>query len=77
MERKHALEKAEFALKNEKLVSLFTTLSPDPVFRFDLAGTIIMTNEAGFEATRGTEIMGKVLSRFSLFLLTLTSLNYP
>ena len=59
MERKHALEKTELALKNEKLVSLFTTLSPDPVFRFDIAGDIVMTNDSGYEATRGTEIIGK------------------
>ncbi len=67
MERKHALEKTELALKNEKLISLFTTLSPDPVFRFDLHGNIVMTNDAGRYATSGKDVIGKsVKSLFPL-----------
>lgn len=47
MEKEHTYQKKELELKNEKLLSLFTTLSPNPVFRFDKSGNILMSNTAG------------------------------
>ena len=48
-QRKYSLEKKETELRNEKKVALFTTLSPNPVIRFDRNGKILLTNNAGIE----------------------------
>jgi signal transduction histidine kinase len=50
-QRKYSLEKKETELRNEKKVALFTTLSPNPVIRFDRSGKILLTNQAGLELT--------------------------
>jgi signal transduction histidine kinase len=56
-QRKYSIEKKETELKNEKKVALFTTLSPNPVIRFDRGGKILLTNHAGLELTeRGTPV---------------------
>ena len=48
MQRTHTEEKTALELKNEKMNALFTTFSPNPVFRFDRKGEILLTNNAGF-----------------------------
>ncbi len=56
-QRKYSIEKKEIELRNEKKVALFTTLSPNPVIRFDRNGKILLTNHAGLELTeRGTPV---------------------
>lgn len=56
-QRKYSLEKKEIELRNEKKIALFTTLSPNPVIRFDRSGKILLTNHAGLELTeRGTPV---------------------
>ena len=47
MKRKHHHEKKELELKNIKLLSLFATTSPSPLFRFNVTGGILMTNDSG------------------------------
>lgn len=59
LEKKHVEEKNEIALVNEKLISFFTTLSPDPVFRFDPNGIIVMTNIAGSSLNPRVPIVGQ------------------
>ena len=44
---KHQIEKQELELKNIKLLSLFATASPNPLFRFNADGEILMTNDSG------------------------------
>lgn len=59
LEKKHVEEKNEIALVNEKLISFFTTLSPDPVFRFDPNGVVVMTNIAGSALNPRVPIVGQ------------------
>ncbi|MBI2419909.1 MAG: sensor histidine kinase [Ignavibacteriales bacterium] len=47
LREKHFYEKQKLELKNEKLLSLFATSSPNPLFRFNAIGTILMTNASG------------------------------
>ena len=47
MRKKHIFEKFELEQKNIKLLSLFATFSPHPLFRFDSEGNILMTNASG------------------------------
>lgn len=46
LQQKHLLEKKELELKNTRLMALFSELDPDPVFRIDLKGKIIFSNNA-------------------------------
>lgn len=57
LRKEHKTEKESLELKNEHLLSLFTTLNPNPVFRFDTTGTIVLTNTAGHEIV-GTGVIG-------------------
>jgi signal transduction histidine kinase/BarA-like signal transduction histidine kinase len=57
-QRKFSLEKKETELRNEKKIALFTTLSPNPVVRFDRSGNILLTNNAGFELTKNDTPIG-------------------
>lgn len=47
LREKHFYEKQKLELKNEKLLSLFASSSPNPLFRFNAIGTILMTNASG------------------------------
>ncbi len=49
LQKKYKLEKENLELKNARLMALFTELDPDPVFRFDEEGKIILANNAGLE----------------------------
>jgi signal transduction histidine kinase len=49
LKHKHANEKKELELKNTKLLSLFATFSPNPLFRFQANGEILMTSASGQE----------------------------
>ena len=57
-QRKHIVEMKEVELKNEKKIALFTTLSPNPVIRFDKAGKVLLTNNAGNELTQEKSLVG-------------------
>ena len=54
-QKKHFDEKKELELKNEKMISLFTTENPNPVFRFDHDGVILMTNDSGYAMFPGID----------------------
>jgi signal transduction histidine kinase len=49
LQRKHFEEKESLELQNARLMALFAELDPDPVFRFDKSGTILIANKAGVE----------------------------
>lgn len=45
--KKHIKEKENLELKNARLMALFADLDPDPLFRFDEEGKIILSNKEG------------------------------
>ncbi|MFA6025818.1 MAG: HAMP domain-containing sensor histidine kinase [Ignavibacteriaceae bacterium] len=47
MRKKHIEEEENIRLQHAKLMAMFAELDPSPVFRFDLSGEIILTNNAG------------------------------
>lgn len=61
-QKKHFDEKKELELKNEKMISLFTTENPNPVFRFDHTGTILMTNDSGYAMFPGIDPVSQNLT---------------
>jgi len=46
MRKKHLLEQENLRLQQAELMALFSELSPDPIFRFDLYGKIILANNS-------------------------------
>jgi signal transduction histidine kinase len=47
LHNKHQLEKENIELKNSRLMAMFAELDPEPLFRFNVKGEIILTNESG------------------------------
>jgi signal transduction histidine kinase len=45
-----------------KLMAVFAELDPEPVFRFDTSGIILMTNEAGFKLGNNYSLVGRELN---------------
>jgi signal transduction histidine kinase len=43
-------------------MAVFAELDPEPVFRFDTSGIILMTNEAGFKLSNNGSLVGKELN---------------
>ena len=46
MRKKHLQEQENLRLQQAELMALFSELSPDPIFRFDLNGKIILANNS-------------------------------
>ncbi len=59
LQRTHAEEKTALELKNEKMKALFTTFSPNPVFRIDRRGEILLSNDAGMAIFGENSPIGK------------------
>ena len=55
-------EKKEIKEYDTRLMAAFAELDPEPVFRFDGTGIILMTNEAGFNLSNNGSLVGKELS---------------
>jgi signal transduction histidine kinase len=55
-------EKKELLDHDTKLMAVFAELDPEPVFRFDNSGIILMTNEAGFKLSNNGGLVGKELN---------------
>ena len=55
-------EKKELLDHDTKLMAVFAELDPEPVFRFDSSGTILMTNDAGFKLSNNGGLVGKELN---------------
>ncbi len=47
--RRFKLEKESLESQNNKLMALFAQLDPEPLFRFDMVGCVILVNKAGLE----------------------------
>ena len=54
-------EKNDIKLKHLELMAAFSELDPEPVFRFDGAGNIIMTNKAGNDLDKSRYAINKPL----------------
>lgn len=55
-------EKIERKDHDTRLMAAFAELDPEPVFRFDNKGTILMANEAGLNLSRNGKLLGKELN---------------
>jgi signal transduction histidine kinase len=55
-------EKKEIKEHDTRLMAAFAELDPEPVFRFDSGGVVLMTNEAGFNLSNNGPLVGKKLS---------------
>ena len=62
MKNKYIKEQESLLLKQAKLMAMFAELDPDPVFRFDPQGKILLANEAGTNLINSNYIIGKNLS---------------
>ena len=54
--KKHNLEKENLELKNAQLMALFAELDPDPLFRFNDEGRIILSNKEGKRLFKNIDI---------------------
>jgi signal transduction histidine kinase len=61
MQKMHRYEKSLLELQNEKMKALFTQFSPSPVFRFDKAGKLVLTNNAGYAVFGKSDPVGRNL----------------
>lgn len=46
LKKKHRAEEENLILQQAELMALFASLSPDPIFRFDISGKIILANNS-------------------------------
>jgi signal transduction histidine kinase len=62
MRQRFLYEKKEIKEYDTRLMAAFAELDPEPVFRFDSAGIVLMNNEAGFNLSNNGPLVGKELS---------------
>ena len=62
MKKKYLKEQENLLLKQARLMAMFAELDPDPVFRFDGQGKILLANEAGTNLINSNYIVGKHIS---------------
>jgi len=62
MRKRFQDEKKEIKEHDTRLMAAFAELDPEPVFRFDSTGIILMTNEAGFNLSNNGSLLGKKLN---------------
>ncbi|MCX6169143.1 MAG: HAMP domain-containing sensor histidine kinase [Ignavibacteriales bacterium] len=58
MKKKHLEEEKNLKLEQAELMALFASLSPDPVFRFDPSGLIILANNSAHNILPGKNLVG-------------------
>lgn len=61
MQRHYLQEKRDLQHQHMKLLAALAEYDPDPVFRFDNTGTIIMANQSAIELYSGYQLVGKKL----------------
>ncbi|MFA3782280.1 ATP-binding protein [Melioribacteraceae bacterium 4301-Me] len=59
MKKKHLEEKENLRLQQAELMALFAELSPDPIFRFDHTGKIILANNAAHKLFHRRNVLGE------------------
>jgi signal transduction histidine kinase len=62
MSRRFQVEKEELRSKDTKLMAAFADFDPEPIFRFDQNGTIVMVNNAGLKLDKSAELTGQTLN---------------
>src|ERR1035437_1441270 len=62
MRRRFQTEKKELKDQHTRLMAAFAELDPEPVFRFDSEGVILMANEAGLNLSENGSLLGKELN---------------
>ena len=59
MKKKHLLEQENLRLQQAELMALFSELSPDPIFRFDQNGEIILANNSAHKIFPSQALVGE------------------
>lgn len=59
MKKKHLQEQENLRLQQAELMALFSELSPDPIFRFDLNGKIILANNSAHKTFPSRVLLGE------------------
>jgi signal transduction histidine kinase len=59
MKKKHLEQEKNLKLEQAELMALFASLSPDPVFRFDSNGVIILANNSAHKIFPGKNLVGE------------------
>lgn len=59
MKKKHLEEEKNLKLEQAELMALFASLSPDPIFRFDPSGFIILANNSAHKIFPGKNLLGE------------------
>jgi signal transduction histidine kinase len=59
MKKKHLEEEKNLRLEQAELMALFAELSPDPVFRFDVEGKIILANNSAHKIFPNRHLLGE------------------
>jgi PAS domain-containing protein len=59
LKKKHITEKNEWELRQAKLMSIFAELDPDPLFRVDPAGIILLVNDSAKKMFPGKKLLGE------------------
>jgi signal transduction histidine kinase len=57
-------EKIDLRSKHTQLMAAFAEMDPDPIFRFDEDGKVVMANQAGNELLKNDFVIGKKLENF-------------
>ena len=59
MKKKHLEEEKNIRLEQAELMALFAELSPDPIFRFDTEGKIILANNSAHKIFPHRRLVGE------------------
>ena len=63
IQKLHLEEKRDLELTNAKLMALFAELDPEPLFRFNCKGDIILTNNAGARVFNNNNLTGEKINK--------------
>lgn len=70
MRKKHLQEQENLRLQQAELMALFSELSPDPIFRFDLNGKIILANNSAHKIFPSKVLVGEQVDILLPFMKT-------
>lgn len=70
MRKKHLQEQENLRLQQAELMALFSELSPDPIFRFDLTGKVILANNSAHKIFPTRVLVGEQVEVILPFIKT-------
>ncbi len=70
MRKKHLQEQENLRLQQAELMALFSELSPDPIFRFDLNGKIVLANNSAHKIFPTRVLVGEQVDALLPFMKT-------